>query len=121
MSPLNPLLKVEVESDLANLERVVSKIRELRKEIGTSEPSFRNKAAFGALLHSFYNGVENILKRIAEEVDQGVPMGGSWHRVLLRRMEKEIGGIRPAVLHHDTVKTLEPYLATSSDIRIPLR
>lgn len=63
------LLRVEIESGLSDLERVVSETKEAIKEIGSSIPTYRDKAALGALLHSFYNGIENVLKRLAQEVD----------------------------------------------------
>ncbi len=63
------LLKVEIESTFSDLERIVSEIKEAIKEIDSSIPTYRDKAALGALLHSFYNGIENVLKRLAEEVD----------------------------------------------------
>jgi hypothetical protein len=76
------LLKVEIESDFSDLERVVTEIKEAVREIGSSIPTYRDKAALGALLHSFYNGIENALKRIAEEVDHSVPGGEGWHKSL---------------------------------------
>ena len=79
-------------------------------DIGSEEPSYRDKAAIGALLHSFCNGIENILKRIAVEIDESVPVGDGWHRALLKRMEKDVVGVRPAVLDHETVSALGPYL-----------
>lgn len=111
MKPLNiSLLKVEIASDLSDLGRIASEVKNLEREIGSSEPTYRDKAAFGALLHSFYNGIENILKRIAEEVDGSVPVGEGWHRALLKRMERSVDGVRPALLDSDTVRLLRPYL-----------
>jgi len=104
------LLKVEIESTFSDLERIVSEIKEAIKEIDSSIPTYRDKAALGALLHSFYNGIENVLKRLAEEVDHSVPMGEGWHRSLLRRMEGEVKGRRPSILRKQTVGNLEPYL-----------
>ena len=40
-------------------------------------------SALAAMLHSFYNGIENILKRIALELDDPMPGGESWHKELL--------------------------------------
>ena len=54
------LLRVEIESGFSDLERVVSEIKEAVKEIGSSIPTYRDKAALGAFLHSFYNGIENV-------------------------------------------------------------
>jgi hypothetical protein len=104
------LLRAEIEDSLSDLDRVVEEIEGALRDIGVSAPRYRDKAAMGAFLHSFYNGIENILKRIAEEIDQTVPIGSEWHRVLLRRMASEIKGLRLAVLSRETVEKLLPYL-----------
>jgi hypothetical protein len=36
--------------------------------------------ALASVLHSFYNGLENIFLSIARHVDQQVPTGDRWHR-----------------------------------------
>ena len=104
------LLKVEIESDFSDLDVIVLEIQEALKEIGSTSPTHREKAALGSFLHSFYNGIENILKRLAEEIDNNVPIGEQWHRALLRRMELEVANVRPLVLRSETVEALEPYL-----------
>jgi len=72
------LLKVEITSDLTNLEHIVAEIEATRDDIGSSAPTNRDKAALGSFLHSFYNGIENVLKRLAEEIDHSVPLGEEW-------------------------------------------
>lgn len=104
------LLKVEIKSDLTDLEPIVQEIEATLKDIGSSTPTHRDKAALGSFLHSFYNGIENILKRLAEEIDHSVPVGEQWHRALLKRMEQGVENIRPRVLRSETVDALEPYL-----------
>jgi len=104
-------LRAEIESDLADLARVMEEIREAAQALPPQEePSPKDKAALGAFVHSFYNGVENVLKRVAQEIDRSVPTGEGWHRALLRRMAAEVPGVRSAVLRPDTVAALEPYL-----------
>ena len=104
------VLWAEIEGSLSDLDRVVEEIEQALKDIGSSVPSYRDKAAMGAFLHSFYNGIEIILKRIAEEIDQTVPVGSEWHKALLRRIASEVKGLRPAVLSGDTVERLLPYM-----------
>lgn len=104
------LLQAEIEGSLSDLDQVVGEIEQALTDIGSSVPSYRERAAVGAFLHSFYNGIENILKRIAEEIDQTVPIGSEWHRALLRRMAIEVKDVRPAVLSGKTVEKLLPYL-----------
>jgi len=52
------LLKAEIETSLADLDRIVDEIEQALKDIGSSVPSYRDKAAMGAFLHNFYNGIE---------------------------------------------------------------
>ncbi len=86
------LLWTEIESDLEDIEAIVREVESLKSDIEPSaeDPSQRNKAALGSFLHSFYNGIENILRRISREVDGTLPQGEGWHRALLKRMEGEV-------------------------------
>jgi len=104
------LLWAEIKATLSDLERIVEEIEELLRDLGSSEPSYKDKAAMGAFLHNFYNGIENVLKRIAEEIDRAVPSGSEWHRALLQRMAEGVENLRPAVLKAETVTKLLPYL-----------
>jgi len=104
-------LRAEIEANLRDLAKVVDEIQETARALPVQqEPSHKDKAALSAFVHSFYNGVENIFKRLAQEIDQSVPVGEGWHRALLRRMATEVPGVRPAVLHQQTAEALEAYL-----------
>jgi hypothetical protein len=43
-------------------------------------------SALAAMLHSFYTGIENVMKRIALRIDGGLPEGPAWHTRLLDRL-----------------------------------
>ena len=61
-------------------------------------------AACGAMLHSFYNGVENILKRIAVTLDRAVPEGDASHKRLLNQMAsaaEQRGPVLSPLLYED--------------------
>ena len=62
-------------------------------------------AGVAALLHNFYNGVENILKRILIEKGISVPQGRSWHKDLLNLAEKE------SIISSQTKEHLGEFLA----------
>lgn len=106
------VLWIELESDLEDIRTIVNEVENLRVDIQSSEekPSQRNKAALGSFLHSFYNGMENILRRISREVDGTLPQGEGWHRALLKRMEREVPNRRSSVLSEETTDNLKPYL-----------
>jgi hypothetical protein len=49
------------------------------------EPTVRENAAAAAFLAQFYNGIENILKRICRCHNVPLPTGDTWHTVLFQR------------------------------------
>ncbi len=63
------------------------------------------QAGIAGLLHSFYNGVENILKQIVRDRGLLLPVGPSWHRDLLLLVAEQ--SLLPAQL----VDKLKVYMA----------
>ena len=84
MALLEADIKDEMEK-LAVLSREYAMISELLP-YSEGEVSFRDKAATGYFLHSFYNGCENIFRSIARFFENDIGTG-SWHHDLLKRMK----------------------------------
>ena len=80
----------------------------LRKCQG-SPPDRIELSALGAMLLGFYNGIENIFKRVTVELDQDMPQGDGWHKALLEAMTRPSPG-RPPVISPELARTLEDYL-----------
>ena len=62
-------------------------------------------AGMAAMLHNYYNGLENVLKQTLKAKKIAPPSGASWHRDLLLAAE------RANILSTMLVKELQQYLA----------
>jgi len=65
--------------------------------------------ALAALVHSFYNGLENIFQLIAKRVDSYTSKPPAWHTDLLIKMGEETEK-RKAVFQETTLSDLQEYL-----------
>lgn len=90
-----------IEETLERLFKVRSKFDPLREEYSI-EP------AMGTYLMNFYNGIENILKRITKKYYLTTPEGASWHKELLAVSFNPPPG-KNAVLNQDIASRLQPY------------
>lgn len=104
-----PELKEEVELELAMLREHLDAFADLRRVSLDREPNRVELMALAGMLHSFYSGVENILKRVAIHCDGGPPHRASWHQSLLENMS-EPGPKRPSVLSKELRGRLKNYL-----------
>lgn len=104
-----PDLREEVELQMAMLREEVGSVAPLRKKVAVLPPDLVERMALGAFLHSFYNGVENALKRIAIHTDGGPPRGEAWHQQLLESMTRS-GVARPAAISAALGKALGEYM-----------
>jgi hypothetical protein len=101
-------LRKEIATEHTYLHRELEAYGPLLRKSQIQTPDRIECAALAALLHSFYNGLENIFKRIAVECDGGLPHGGLWHRRLLDSMA-EARPNRPAAISEETRKALRRY------------
>ena len=75
----------EVAVELEALDATVRELMALRQDVAHTEPTTREKTAAAAFLAQFYNGVENILKRISLYHNAPLPSGETWHVDLFQR------------------------------------
>lgn len=98
----DPRARARVEAEFESIEDVLSLLP--RPEM-SSALSKLELVGVGALLHNFYNGVENILKVCVAARGLTVPTGSSWHRDLVNLCSGE------GVLSISVARDLREYLA----------
>lgn len=99
----------KVEFEIGQLDRLFSEYGELLTKARQETPGLVEMTAIASVLHSFYTGLENIFKCVANDVDQSVPTGDQWHRSLLQQMAAR-NEVREAMLSIATVDRLVEYL-----------
>jgi archaellum component FlaC len=80
------------------------------------EPDYVERAAAALLLHSFYNGIENVLLIISKNIENELPNGIKWHKELLDRSFEETD-TRKNIFRKENKEILNDYLSFRHFIR----
>ena len=81
------------------------KVRLKKMEAASAEDREDLKDLIAMRLPVFYTGLENIFKRIAQEIDMDEPQGKNWHTDLLQQMSTSRAS-RPSVISEKTADAL---------------
>ncbi len=103
-------LQSEINHEILSLEALLRELETLKPRLAQKEISNLDLRAAGSILHDFYNGVENIFRRVAQELNGGLPAGEDWHRQLLTDMSLDVKGVRPPLVSEDLKLKLQKYL-----------
>ena len=102
-------LREEIEIELEAMESIVKELISLRQDLDKREPSVREKTAAAAFLSQFYNGIENILKRISGYHNIPLPEGETWHVQLFQRFSSPSYSDLPTLFDNNLATDLAPY------------
>jgi len=105
-----------IERELQQIENLLRAYRTLLSKASINEPNLVELTALAGVLHSFYNGVENVFQTIAKRVDEQMPTGSNWHWELLHVMARKTDNRHP-VVSPETIDRLEPYLGFRHFVR----
>ena len=105
-----------IERELQQIEDLFRAYRTLLSKASINEPNLVELTALAGVLHSFYNGVENVFQTIAKRVDGQMPTGSNWHWELLHLMARKTDNRLP-VVSSETIDRLEPYLGFRHFVR----
>ena len=98
-------IKVEIKQ----LERLFAEYDDFLRYLKREEPNKIELMAIASILHSFYNGLENVFRSVAKNLDHQIPSGHQWHQELLSQMTRATDR-RTALLSADTTAILKDYL-----------
>jgi hypothetical protein len=91
------------------MSQVVHDLVALKQDLANQEPTVREKTAAAAFLAQFYNGVENILKRIHHNFGVPLPQGNTWHVELFQRFCPPGHKPLPILFQEPFASNLAPY------------
>jgi hypothetical protein len=107
---VNPAeLREELRIELEAMDTIIAELSALQRDIGTREPTTREKTAAAGFLAQFYNGVENILKRLSRYYGVPLPTGETWHLELFQRFCSPPYPGLPLLFDEDLASALAPY------------
>jgi len=95
-------VRERVEAEMESIERVVA---DLPSSDSLTKLSSLELAGVAALIHNFYNGIENILKQLVISRGEDVPCNSSWHRDLVKIAASK------NMISESTAEELRRYLA----------
>ncbi|OHD14795.1 MAG: hypothetical protein A2086_14100 [Spirochaetes bacterium GWD1_27_9] len=107
---LHSELTEKIEFEINEIETLIKSYSSLVELCKNQEPDLIYLSALATMLHSFYNGLENIFLSISKTIDKQIPQASNWHKILLYKMGEKTENKNP-VLSEETIEKLEEYLS----------
>ncbi len=104
------LLKSDIRDELEKQNKLEKEFQRVQEKLSLDEhqvPAY-DRGAIGYILHSFYNGCENIFRSIARFFENDFEPQ-TWHRNLLKRMKYGVEGYRPRVIEDNLFQLLDDF------------
>ena len=102
-------IRQDIQDSISDINDLLSHYDALLRRVDQSVPGKVELAAMGAVLQSFYNGIEGMFLLISKQIDGNVPTDPSWHQALLNRMT-ETTADRNALISSETADQLAMYM-----------
>lgn len=86
---MDNLVKEQIKFKINDIDKLFLEYELIFEKIKGEKPDLFDITILGSVLHSFYNGIENIFEIIAKNIDGNVPAGNKSHQELLHQMASE--------------------------------
>jgi len=105
---LNNELKIKISFEISQIDKLLNESQLLQDLCKLKVPDFIELSAAAMVLHSFYNGVENIILMIFKNFEEKLPSGNNWHIELLEKATTQNGN-RKIIFNSELKNQLEEY------------
>ena len=102
-------INAKIIFEISQIDKLISEAEPLLKLCKLKEPDFIELSATAMVLHSFYNGIENILILIIKNIENKLPNSNKWHMELLEKAFDPLENGKQ-ILRNDLQETMEEYL-----------
>ena len=102
-------LRVKLLFEISQIDKLLNDSKPLLDLYKIKTPDFIEISAGAMVLHSFYNGIENILTLILKHYDGQLPNSNKWHMEILERAFVSNEN-RKNIFSNESQKKLEEYL-----------
>jgi hypothetical protein len=106
---LDNAVKAKILFEISQIDKMLNESEPLLKLCKLKIPDFIEISAAAMLLHSFYNGIENVLLLIYKYHDEVLPNGIKWHIELLDKAFVS-NSERRQIFTTELLKPLDEYL-----------
>ena len=79
----------QINFKINDIDKLFKEYELIFEKIKVQEPDLFDMTIIGSVLHSFYNGIENIFEIIAKNINKSIPTGNKSHQELLHQMASE--------------------------------
>lgn len=86
---MDELLREQILFKINDIDKLFIEYELIFTKVKQEQPDLFDITILGSVLHSFYNGLENIFEIIAKKIDNNVPTGNKSHQELLHQMASE--------------------------------
>ncbi|MCL2126743.1 MAG: hypothetical protein FWH38_00690 [Treponema sp.] len=109
-------IKIKIEHEISRIDKLLNDVKPLLDLCKLKEPDIIEMTASAQVLHSFYNGIENIIVLFFKYMNEKLPNDNKWHKTLFEMAYGDnLKNIK--IFRNEIKKKMEDYLLFRHFIR----